>query len=407
MSTLKTKYNPTMSHLDYEELYNTSPCGYFCSLPDGTIIDSNTRFLEFINYEREEVIQKKKLTDLLSVGGKIYFETVYSQILKLGGVVEEINFDFIKKDGTRLPVLINSVEIKDTEGHHLFTQSTVFNISQRKEYERELLISKRKADDLSNELIATNKKLRNSSSLILKQKLQLEEFNHHLENKNKQLLDFAHIASHNLRAPVNNLDSLLGFYNESTDIDDKAMLFTKFEIVIGHLTETLNELIESVKIQEDVNIRHGPVVFDVIFDKTAAILEGQILESKAVVTSNFSKAPAIEYPKLYLESIMLNLLSNSIRYRSPDRILKIHFCTEINTNEVTLIATDNGLGIDLKKYGHKLFGLSNTFHKHSDSKGVGLFMTKTQIEAVGGSITVESEVDKGATFKIIFKKNLS
>jgi signal transduction histidine kinase len=107
-----------------------------------------------------------------------------------------------------------------------------------------------------------------------------------------------------------------------------------------------------------------------------------------------------------MESIMLNLLSNSIRYSSPDRIAKIHFSTEINNNEVMFIAKDNGLGIDLQKHGHKLFGLNNTFHRHPDSKGVGLFMTKTQIEAIGGSITVESEVDKGTTFKIVLKKNI-
>ena len=107
---------------------------------------------------------------------------------------------------------------------------------------------------------------------------------------------------------------------------------------------------------------------------------------------------------MYLESILLNLLSNAIRYRAPNRIAQIHFRTEIKNNEIILIATDNGLGIDLKKYGHKLFGLNNTFHRHPDSKGVGLFMTKTQIEAVGGSINVESEVDKGSLVKIILKK---
>jgi light-regulated signal transduction histidine kinase (bacteriophytochrome) len=108
-----------------------------------------------------------------------------------------------------------------------------------------------------------------------------------------------------------------------------------------------------------------------------------------------------------MESILLNLLSNSIRYRAPDRIAQIHFRTEIINNEILLIATDNGLGIDLKKYRHKLFGLNNTFHRHPDSKGVGLFMTKTQIEAVGGSVTVESEVNKGTNFKetqIMIKK---
>jgi len=393
-------------NIDYKELYNSLPSGYFCSLPNGTIIDSNNKFLEHTGYARKELIGKKRFVDFLSLGEQIYFENVYSLTLKLNGTIEEINFNFIKKDGTKLPVLVNSVEVKDKEGVHLFTQSAVFNISQRKKYEQELLIAKRKANDLSNELIDVNNKLRSNAELILKQKLQLEEFNQHLENKNRQLSSFAHIASHNLRAPVSNLFMLRDLYKESTDLEDKAMLFSKVETVIGHLNETLNELIESVKIQGDEDITHDSIIFESVFDKTLIILDAQILDSKAVVTSNFSEIPNIEYPKLYMESIMLNLLSNSIRYRSPDRIPKIHLCTKINNNEIVLIIKDNGLGIDLKKHGHKLFGLNNTFHRHPDSKGVGLFMTKTQIETIGGSITVESEVDEGTTFEIILKKNM-
>ena len=391
--------------MDYKEFYNTFPSGFFSSLPNGIIIDSNKNFLELTNYSREEVIGKKKFTDFLSLGGKIYFENVFAPALKLGGTIEEVNFNFIKKGGTRFPVLVNSLEIKDITGTHLYTHSVVFNIAQRKKYEQELLKSKKNANELSNKLIAVNKELRSRTALISKQKLQLEEFNQHLENKNRQLSSFAHIASHNLRAPVSNLMVLKDFYKENTDLKDKAMLFSKVETVIDRLNETLNELIESLKIQGNKGITNDAVIFDTVFAKTLAILDIQILNSKAVVTANFCEAPTIEYPKLYMESILLNLLSNSIRYRAPDRIAQIHFRTEITNNEIVLIATDNGLGIDLKKYGHKLFGLNNTFHRHPDSKGVGLFMTRTQIEAVGGSVTVESEVDRGTTFKIILKKH--
>jgi PAS domain S-box-containing protein len=399
--------------VDYKELYNSFPSGYFCSLPNGIIIDSNNKFLELTSYTRKEVIGKKKFTDFLSLGSKIYFETVYSQALKLSGTIEEINFDFIDKNGNKFPVLVNSVEVKEKEGAHLFTQSAIFNISQRKKYERELLIAKRKASDLSDELINVNDKLINvndellsSAKLILEQKLQLEKFNQNLENKNRQLSSFAQIASHNLRAPVSNLTALKDFYKESTGVEDKAMIFSKVEIVIDHLSETLNELIDSIKIQGNENIPHDPIVFDSVFVKTLGVLDNQIMNSKAVVTSNFSEAPYIKYPKLYMESIMLNLLSNSIRYSSPKRIAKIHFCTEIKNSTIMLVIKDNGLGIDLEKHGHRLFGLNNTFHSHIDSKGVGLYMTKTQIEAVGGSIIVESEIDKGTTFKIILKKNI-
>ena len=392
-------------NIDYKEFYDTFPSGYFCSLPNGIIIDSNKIFLKLTNYSREEVIGKKKFTDFLSLGEKIYFENVFAPALKLSGTIEEVNFNFTKKEGTRFPVLVNSVEIKDFSGKQLYTHSIVFNIAQRKKYEQELLKSKKNANELSNKLTAVNKELRDHAELISKQKLQLEEFNQHLENKNRQLSSFAHIASHNLRAPVSNLMVLKDFYKENTDLKDKAMLFSKVETVIDRLNETLNELIESLKIQGNKGITNDAVIFDTVFAKTLAILDIQILDSKAVVTANFCEAPTIEYPKLYIESILLNLLSNAIRYRAPNRIAQIHFRTEIKNNEIILIATDNGLGIDLKKYGHKLFGLNNTFHRHPDSKGVGLFMTRTQIEAVGGSVTVESEVDRGTTFKIILKKH--
>ncbi|MFT6843745.1 MAG: PAS domain S-box-containing protein [Psychroserpens sp.] len=400
-----TRKSTMRNTIDYKELYNNSPTGSFCSLPDGTIIDVNERFLDMTSYNLEEIIGKKKFTDFLSVGGKIYFETVYLQGLKLNGTLAEINFDFIKKDNIKLPILINSTEIKDTEGRHLFTQSVVFDISQRKKYEQEILIAKRKANDLSDELIYTNKELIRSSELVLNQKLQLEICNNNLENTNRQLSNFSHIASHNLRAPVGNLILLQDVYKESTDSEDKTMLFSKMEVVLGLLNETLNDLVETVKIQGNKDIIHDPINFVCIFNKILAMLGSQILESSAIITSDFSKVPDIEYPKLYMESIMLNLLSNSIRYRSPNRIPEIHFWTEVNTNEIKLMARDNGSGIDLKKSGHRLFGLSNTFHRHPDSKGVGLYMTKTQIEAVGGSITVESEVDRGSTFIITLNKN--
>jgi PAS domain S-box-containing protein len=391
-------------NINYKKLYDTFPSGYFCAIPNGTIVDCNKKFLELTSYTKEEVIGKKKFTDFLSLGEKIYFENVFTTVLKLRGTIEEINFNFIKKEGAKFPVLVNSVEIKDAAGLHVYTQSAIFNISQRKKYEQELLIAKRNANTLSAELIAVNNDVRSRAELILKQKVQLEEFNLHLKNKNRQLSSFAHIASHNLRAPVSNLLALKDFYKESTDLEDKSLLFSKVEIVIENLNETLNDLIDSVKIQYNKDIRHDPIIFDTVFDKTLVILDTQIATSKAIVTANFSEAPNIKYPKIYMESIMLNLLSNSIRYRSPDRVTKVHFRTAVDNNKILLIVTDNGLGIDLKKNGHKLFGLNNTFHRHPESKGVGLFMIKTQIEAIGGSILVESNVDRGTTFKIILKK---
>ena len=128
------------------------------------------------------------------------------------------------------------------------------------------------------------------------------------------------------------------------------------------------------------------------------------MKTNTIITSDFSKIPTIQYHKTYLESIFLNLITNAIKYRSPERDPVIHLKTDIINDRIRLSFTDNGLGIDLGKHGHKLFGLNKTFHRHPDAKGVGLYLTKIQVETMGGHIYAESEVGKGTVFTIIFNK---
>ena len=124
--------------------------------------------------------------------------------------------------------------------------------------------------------------------------------------------------------------------------------------------------------------------------------------AEASVTFDFNEASVVKYFKPYLESIFQNLLTNAIKYRSSDRKPAIHFKSVVLGQHLELHVTDNGQGIDLQKFGGKLFGLHKTFHEHREARGVGLFLVKTQIEALGGSIRVMSEVNKGTTFIIRF-----
>ena len=153
-------------NIDYKDLYNNAPCGYLCLSPEGNIIDVNNRFLEFTGYDRDEVIVQKKLTDFLSKAGKMFFDTNYQPILKMQGKIEEINFSILRKNDSRLDVLVNAVEVKNKEGKHVYTQATVFDISQRKSYESQLLVAKKEAEKLSLELKETNSELSFKNNLL-------------------------------------------------------------------------------------------------------------------------------------------------------------------------------------------------------------------------------------------------
>lgn len=229
---------------------------------------------------------------------------------------------------------------------------------------------------------------------------KLNQQNSQLSQTNRRLSDFAHITSHNLRAPLSNLNSLLYIYDISED-DEKTEIITKFKIVTSHLNDTMNTLIEALKTQHDSSKEVEPVSLKDALKKTCEILETQISESEAVLKSDFSQANTISYNRIYMESIFLNLISNSIKYKSPDRPPVISIVSKMIKGKPNLIFSDNGLGIDMERHGHKLFGLSKTFHRHPDARGVGLFMTRTQIESLGGKISATSTVDKETVFTII------
>ncbi|MFD2917664.1 PAS domain-containing sensor histidine kinase [Psychroserpens luteus] len=278
----------------------------------------------------------------------------------------------INKEGNEIPIQISLSPLETEEG--LLVSAAIRDITVQKLAQTKIIRAK---NDLE----------------LLAQKLTIQ---------NNQLADFAHITSHNLRAPVSNLNSLLDFYNESEDEDEKLILFEKFEIVIQHLTVTLNTLVDALKTKNMGSQDLEDIMFNEILDKTKEILIGEILKTGAIITSDFSKMPNITYDRIYLESIFLNLLSNTLKYRSEARVPEIFIESEIVDGKIKLKFKDNGLGIDLEKHGHKLFGLNKVFHRHPDAKGVGLFMTKVQIESMGGVITATSKVNEGSTFNINF-----
>lgn len=231
---------------------------------------------------------------------------------------------------------------------------------------------------------------------------KIRDRTHHLAQQNRKLEDFANIISHNLRGPVGNLGSLLHFYKEEETPEGKEELIDKFEKTVDNIEGTLNDLLEIISIRHHSKNEREKLVFETVFSKILQTFEGEIMKTKAEIITDFSKAPEIEYTAIYLESIMQNLLSNALKYYSPERTPIIRFETYTTNDGVVLEASDNGLGIDLERHGSKIFGMNKVFHNHPEAKGVGLFITKAQIEGMGGNITINSQVNKGTTFTIIF-----
>lgn len=220
--------------------------------------------------------------------------------------------------------------------------------------------------------------------------------------QNTQLLDFCNIVSHNLRSPLVNMSMLIGFIEESEDESERMEYVAKLKPVIEGLNETFEELVESIQIQQDNEVKSEYIDVEECLRKIISGFEGQIAHSNALIETDFSQVPVLYYPPKYLSSILHNLISNALKYHSPNRRLKVKIKMSRLSHKVLLTITDNGLGIDLKKHQNNLFKIRKVFHRHPDAKGFGLYITKAQVDAMKGRIWAESIPDKGSTFFVEF-----
>jgi signal transduction histidine kinase len=140
-----------------------------------------------------------------------------------------------------------------------------------------------------------------------------------------------------------------------------------------------------------------------VYDEVKKNVQNLLDQEKSTIEVDFSEVNHINYNRIHIESIFLNMITNAIRYRSPERMPHIKIRSYYKDNWVVVDFKDNGLGMDLNRYGDRIFGLYQRFHEHKEGKGLGLYMTRSQITAMGGEIEVESEPGRGTTFKVYFK----
>lgn len=222
-----------------------------------------------------------------------------------------------------------------------------------------------------------------------------------LSNTNWELKQFSYIISHNLRAPVTNLLALTRLIDRKKIKDEETwQLISSFSKSAVELNETLDDLIRILIIKENGNVATTMVHFSHVLDKITASVQLLVSNSHTVIRSDFSACDEIVYNHVYLESIFLNLITNSIRYAQPGRNPEITIRSEWRNGKCYLVFEDNGRGFDIKKIGNRLFGFYQRFHQHVGSRGIGLYLIHSQITSLGGTIEAESEVGKGTRFTI-------
>lgn len=226
-----------------------------------------------------------------------------------------------------------------------------------------------------------------------------------LKANNKRLLNFANTVSHNLQSYANNFAGVLDMCEHAKTEKEKQQMIRHLKAISKAFSSTITNLSEIADVENYHTLKLRPINLYKTIETVCQIVKIQIESSNAIILNTVDRNLMVHANAAYLESIILNLLTNAIKYRSMDRYPIIEFdCSSSTKDELILKVSDNGLGIDLAKHKEELFGVFKTFHGNKDAKGIGLYITKFQIEAMGGRIDVESEEMKGSTFIISFRK---
>lgn len=326
--------------------------------------------LNFIEHQKEEDVLGKTdfdfYTEDTSINGR------EEDLMVMGNGIPIIGKEkvLVKKDGSSTQFLISKIPLRGANGEINGLVGISIDISDIKKKEKEL----------------TN--LINVTSL-----------------QNKKLVNFAHIVSHNLRSHAANFSMLLEFLLDEKDDSEKQSLTNMLVKASDNLLETLDNLNAAVVIDSNINLQKKPIKIKHRIDHVLSNLHATMETNNATIINNIDDTTILKAVPSYLDNILMNFFTNAIKYKSPERDPVIELSTQKTEDYTILSISDNGIGLDLKKYGTKLFGMYKTFHDNADAKGIGLYITKNQIEAMNGKITTTSEVGSGTTFNIYFNEN--
>ncbi len=232
--------------------------------------------------------------------------------------------------------------------------------------------------------------------------IQFTDSLHTISRQNNRLLDFAFIVSHNLRSHAGNLEMMLEVMKISNSEDEKNRILTFIEHISAELNQTINQLNEVIYVQQDINPEQQPIDFPEYIQLTKEALNDEIQEHQVQIVEDNLECTTITTNPSFLQSILLSLVLNAIRYRHPERSPVIRISTSLTNNRPVLTVTDNGVGMDQSKFETDLFTRYETFGASTEAKGISQYLTKSQVEALGVAIDVRAIPDSGSTYQITF-----
>jgi PAS domain S-box-containing protein len=375
--------DPSLSEQSVEELFQNAPCGYLATLGDGTIIQANQTFLNQTGYTKEWLLSGKRFAELLTLPGRIYHDTHFGPLLQIQGLAKEVAFDLVRRDESPLSVLVNAVRKPVGTTAKLLTLITVFDSTDRRKYEQELLLARRKAD----EAVAAERVAREKA-----------------EGASRIKDEFLAMVSHELRTPLN---AILGWTQimqaegglSEDQVEGLSVIRRNAEVqseLIGDLMD-MSRII-SGKLRLSVQEVHLSEQIDAAIDtvRPAADAKGirlqRVTDPQVIVAGDPGR----------LQQVFWNLLTNAVKFTPKGGSIRV-VMQRVNSHvEISVIDSGQGMTTDFIAHAFERFRQStSTETQKTSGLGLGLSIVKNLVEMHGGSIHASSDgPGKGSTFHV-------
>jgi PAS domain S-box-containing protein len=351
------------------DLYENAPCGYHSLDRHGVVIRINDTELDWLGYSHEEIVGRKKFTDLITEEGRSVFRDSFPQLIEQGRV-RDLEFELVRKDGSTVPVLLSATAVKDADGNFVMSRSTVFDLTERRRAER-----------------------------LAQLKAELELRAAELERSNAELAQFAHAASHDLAEPLRTVSSyvqlLANRYRGRLDGDADEFIGYTVEGVTQ--MQALIDGLLAYSTAGSASFACEPVDCSEVVWRVLRALEVSISEARAEITVD--PLPVVSADAIHLAEVFQNLISNAIRFADGEAP-RIHISADREPRAWCFSVADNGIGIE-SQHRQRIFDMFRRLHNRQayPGTGIGLTICKKIVERQGGGIWVEENPDGGSVFR--------
>jgi PAS domain S-box-containing protein len=357
---------------DPVDLYENAPCGYLSIAADGSIVNANGTLLRWTGFTRQDLVGARRFIDLLSVGGRVFYETHFQPLLRMQGFVREVAFDLVCANGSRLPVLVNAAQRQTGETSEVVTRITVFDATDRRRYERELMLARNKAEELS----------RSKGDLIA-------------------------MISHDVRAPLSAMLTAIALLEKTNPTAQQLRYLRVLQSSATHAVTLVSSVLDLSRLDAGQSVLRErafdwrQLVAEVV---AAARLGVQNKPALAITTSIDEQVPAIVVgDRGKLGQVLTNLVTNAVKFTDRGLVSVIVAPQEVRPDSVTLdvMVSDTGIGIP----DDRLASIFNEFTQATDEisdkyggTGLGLSITQKLLLLYGSELTVTSTLGQGSTF---------